>query len=228
MTRVKAMILAAGRGERLLPLTASIPKPLLEVGGETLIERHVTRLVAAGIRALVINVSHLADRIVARLGDGGTYGASIEYSHEPGAPLETAGGIVAALPLLGTDPFVVVNADIWTDFPFAALPRAATRAHLVLVPNPPHNPGGDFALDGTVVTRHTGHRATYAGIGVYTPAFFAGCAPGRRPLAPLLFAGAERGELTGQLWCGRWFDIGTAERLATARRALGGPPAARA
>jgi MurNAc alpha-1-phosphate uridylyltransferase len=220
---VKAMILAAGRGERLLPLTATLPKPLLEVGGETLIERHLRRLVAAGIADVVVNLSHLGEQIEARLGDGSRYGARIAYSQEPGAPLETAGGIVAALPLLGEAPFAVVNADVWTDFDFATLPRAPALAHLVLVPNPAHHPGGDFGLAGDTLTRGAENPCTYAGIGVYQPALFAGLAAGRRPLAPLLFAAVARGALSGALYGGRWFDIGTAERLATARAAVTAP-----
>ncbi|MCP5200647.1 MAG: nucleotidyltransferase family protein [Gammaproteobacteria bacterium] len=219
---MKAMILAAGRGERLLPLTATLPKPLLEVGGETLVERHLRRLVAAGVSDIVLNLSHLGEQIETRLGDGARYGARVVYSHEPGAPLETAGGILAALPLLGDAPFVVVNADIWTDFDFTTLPAAPMLAHLVLVPNPPHHPHGDFGLRGATVTRGADTPYTYAGIGVYCPALFADLAPGRRPLAPLLFAAVAAGALSGGVHDGRWYDIGTAERLAAARRAVGG------
>ncbi|MGE0486719.1 MAG: N-acetylmuramate alpha-1-phosphate uridylyltransferase MurU [Gammaproteobacteria bacterium] len=220
---MKAMILAAGRGERLLPLTATRPKPLLEVGGETLIERHLRRLVASGCSDVVINLSHLGEQIEARLGDGSRYGARIVYSFEPGVPLETAGGIIAALPLLGTAPFVVVNADVWTDFDFATLPPTPALAHLVLVPNPAHHPRGDFGLADAIVTRGADNPCTYAGIGVYHPAMFAALPPGRRPLAPLLFAAVARGTLSGTRYDGRWFDIGTAERLATARHAVAAP-----
>lgn len=221
---LKAMILAAGRGERLRPLTATLPKPLLDVGGETLIERHLRRLVASGIRDVVVNLSHLGALIEQRLGDGHRYGARLCYSHEPATPLETAGGIAAALPLLGTAPFVVVNADIWTEYPFARLPRTVATAHLVLVPNPAHHPHGDFGLAGERLTRATDNPGTYAGIAVFHPDFFAGLAPVRQPLAPLLFAAVTDGSLSGEWYPGRWFDIGTLERLEDARRAVAAAP----
>jgi N-acetyl-alpha-D-muramate 1-phosphate uridylyltransferase len=210
------MILAAGRGERLLPLTASVPKPLLEIGGESLLERHLHRLKAAGFDEIVINVSHLGEQIEARVGDGARFGVRVAYSREPGEPLETAGGIVAALPLLGRRPFLVINADIWTEYPFERLPRAPALAHLVLVPNPPHHPGGDFDLDGDRLVRRNAHAATYAGLGVYNPDFFIDLPPGRRALGPLLFHYAAHGLLSGELFRGRWFDIGTRARLEEA------------
>jgi len=212
------MILAAGRGERLLPLTASIPKPLLEIGGESLLERHLHRLRNAGFDDIVVNVSHLSEQIEARIGDGRRFGVRIAYSREPGEPLETAGGIVAALPLLGPLPFLVINADIWTDYPLDRLTLAPSLAHLVLVPNPPHHSGGDFDLDGSRLVRRHAHAATYAGIGVYNPAFFADLLPGRRALGPLLFDCATKGLLSGELFLGRWFDIGTRARLEEAIR----------
>jgi len=216
------MILAAGRGERMRPLTATVPKPLLEVAGETLLERHLVRLAAAGFHEIVINVSHLGHLIEARLGDGRAWDVDIRYSREPGAPLETAGGIRRALPLLGADPFLVVNADIWTDYPFAALAARRASVHLVLVPNPAHHPAGDFDLEDDAVRRRPGGGAwTYAGIGVYAPDFFAGLADGPAPLAPLLFAACARGEVSGEVYPGRWLDIGTPERLATARAVAG-------
>ncbi|MEX2480612.1 MAG: nucleotidyltransferase family protein [Gammaproteobacteria bacterium] len=219
---MKAMILAAGRGERLRPLTASIPKPLIDVGGESLLERHLRRLRGAGFDDVVINVSHLGDQIERRCGDGARLGMSVSYSREAEGPLETAGGILAALPLLGQAPFLVVNADIWTDYPFERLRLRPQFAHLVLVPNPPHHTAGDFDLDGQVLVHGVGHACTYSGIGVFNPALFAGVAPGRRPLAPLLFEYAARAALSGEIFRGRWFDIGTMDRLEEARRAVAG------
>lgn len=218
--RVKAMILAAGRGQRLAPLTDTLPKPLVELGGRTLIEHHLARLVAVGVTDVVINVAHLGHLIEARLGDGRTHGVHIAWSREPAGALETGGGIFQALPLLGPDPFLVVNADVWSD---CALPRALpgdADAHLVLVPNPPHHPAGDFTLADGRVRRGSLNPLTYAGVGVFSPALFAGCAPGRFPLAPLLFAAGDQSRLSGEIHTGRWFDIGTLERLAAARAAL--------
>jgi len=212
---MKAMILAAGRGERMRPLTDHTPKPLLRIGGETLIEHHIHALVRAGIDELVINHAHLGEQLVAALGDGTTCGARIRWSAEPDGALETGGGIHHALPLLGTAPFVVVNADIWTDFDFAGLPEQPDgRAHLVLVDNPEHHPEGDFALDGNRVSLDGPVRLTYSGIGVYRPELFAGCVPGAFPLAPLLRAAMEAGQVSGEHYTGTWFDIGTPERLA--------------
>lgn len=219
------MILAAGRGERMRPLTDTTPKPLLEIDGETLIDRHLRNLAAAGIRDVVINVSHLGARIEAYLGDGSAHGVSISYSREPGAPLETAGGIVRALPLLGSAPFIVVNADVWTDFPLTTLTTQRGPAHLVLVPNPPHHRDGDFDLVGARVRRGpVGGAYTYAGIAVFAPALFAGLADGPAPLAPLLFAACARGAVTGEVHAGRWYDIGTPARLAQVRAAVMGAP----
>ncbi len=220
MHTVKAMILAAGRGQRLAPLTDALPKPLVEVGGTTLIERHLLRLRDAGIRDVVINVSHLGALIEARLGDGHRYGVRIAYSREPDGPLETGGGIAHALPLLGDAAFLVVNADIWTDCRFDFAARPAGRAHLVLIPNPPHHPAGDFGLDRDRVTRGATRPYTYAGIGMFSPALFTGRETSHFPLAPLLFALSAAGELSGEIHHGRWFDIGTLERLEQARAAL--------
>jgi len=218
---VKAMILAAGRGERLRPLTDSVPKPLVEIGGDTLIERHLKALAAAGIEEVVINVSHLAEMIETRLGDGSRYGVTICYSHEPGEPLETAGGIARALPLLGANPFIVVNADIWTDFDFANLPTRATAAHLVVTANPPHNPGGDFDLISGRLTRASHNPYTYCGIGVFRPSVFESLTTERAPLGPVLFELADGAQLSGECQTSRWFDIGTIERLALAQIAVG-------
>ncbi len=176
----KVMILAAGRGERMRPLTDSIPKPLLSVAGKPLIVYLIESLVRAGLADIVINHSHLGEQIVAHLGDGSRYGARIVYSHEPGAGLETGGGIYQALPLLETDPFIVVNGDIWTDYPFERLPRRLSGlAHLVMVANPPHHRSGDFALQGNQVMMSGGVKRTFSGIGVYRPALFANCGPGQ-------------------------------------------------
>ncbi len=214
---VKAMILAAGRGQRLAPLTDTLPKPLIEVGGVTLIERHVRRLAAIGIHELVINVSHLGHLIEAHLGDGARLGVGIAYSREPDGPLETGGGIARALPLLGDAPFLVVNADVWTDFDWKLDARDDCPAHLLLIPNPPHHPTGDFALAGDRATRDEPRPYTYAGIGRYSPALFTGRGRGSFPLAPLLFELAAAGRLGGQRYDGRWFDIGTPARLEAAR-----------
>ena len=211
------MILAAGRGERLRPLTASLPKPLLEVAGKPLLAWHLERLARAGFRSVVINVSHLADRIVERFPDGARYGLAIEWSREP-EPLETAGGIAQARALLGPDPFLLVNADIWCDYDFARLLdfRLQQRlAHLLLVPNPRHHAAGDFTLERGVVGNAPSPRYTYTGIAVLSPRLVAAIGPGQKaPLAPLLRAAAERGEVAGELYQGNWSDVGTPERLA--------------
>ena len=212
------MILAAGRGERLRPLTDTLPKPLVEAGGETLIGRHLRHLADAGFREVVVNVSHLADTLKEAIGDGGRWGLAIRWSEEPPGALETGGGIFQALPLLGAGPFLVVNGDVWSDYPLGRL-RAikCDRAHLVLVDNPAHNPAGDFALDGARVRNRGKNMLTFSGIGVYHPRLFAGCAPGRFPLAPLLRAAIDEHLVTGEHHRGAWFDTGTAERLATLR-----------
>jgi MurNAc alpha-1-phosphate uridylyltransferase len=213
---VKALILAAGRGERMRPLTDSTPKPLLEVGGCSLIEHTMAALKQAGIVDLVINLAHLGEQIRQRLGDGSAHEVHITYSQEPDGALDTGGGIVRALPLLGDDPFLVVNGDIWTDFPFARLlqPRDAV-AHLVLVDNPLHHPEGDFILAGDrVYDRGPGSRLTFSGIGVYAPGLFADCRPGVFPLAPVLRRAMEEGLVSGQYYPGAWYDVGTPKRLA--------------
>jgi MurNAc alpha-1-phosphate uridylyltransferase len=217
------MILAAGRGERMRPLTDTVPKPLLEVGGRPLVAYHLAALAAAGITDVVINHAHLGDRIERALGDGREHGVAIRYSAEPDGALETGGGIHRALPLLGDAPFVVVNGDVWCDFPLARLPEHPDGlAHLVLVDNPDHHPDGDFALvDGRVRARD-GAALTYSGIGVYDPALFTGCRPGRFPLAPLLDAAIARDRVGGERWDGRWVDVGTPERLRALDAALAG------
>ncbi|MCP4996389.1 MAG: nucleotidyltransferase family protein [Gammaproteobacteria bacterium] len=211
---VKAMILAAGRGERMRPLTDQIPKPLLEVGGKPLIQFHIEALVDAGIRDLVINVSYLGELIVERLGDGSQFGASIVYSEEPPGALETGGGIYHALPLLGDTPFLVVNGDVWTDFKFSNLSLAENRlAHLVLVRNPDHHPEGDFILEEHLVQDRSGERFTYSGIGMYDPRLFSSCQAGAFPLAPLLRREMRSGLVSGQYYAGGWHDVGTPARL---------------
>jgi MurNAc alpha-1-phosphate uridylyltransferase len=211
---MKAMILAAGRGERMRPLTDTMPKPLLRIGGQTLIERHIHALAGAGIRELVINHAHLGRKLEQALGDGGNYGVDIRWSPEPEGALETGGGIFNALPLLGDAPFIVVNANIWTDYPFGELPEQPDGlAHLVLVDNPAHHPGGDFVLSTGRVLQGGGAPLTFSGIGVYRPELFAGCAAGVFPLAPLLRRAMDDGRVSGAHYRGAWFDIGTPERL---------------
>jgi len=217
---VKAIILAAGRGERMRPLTLITPKPLLRAGGQCLIEYHLQALARAGISEIVINHSWLGQQIVDYLGDGQRYGVRLMYSAEGDSPLETAGGIVHALPLLDDAPFVLVNGDIWTDYDFACLPKTlAGLAHLVLVDNPLHHPRGDFALLENQL-RNSGEMLTYSGIGVYSPSLFAGLEPGVRPLAPLLREAIERDAVSGEWYRGQWWDIGTPERLQQLDRYL--------
>lgn len=218
---MQAMILAAGRGERMRPLTDLMPKPLLEVGGKPLIVHLIEALVRGGIRELAVNHAHLGQQIVDYLGDGARYGARVRYSDESDGVLETGGGILRALPLINSDPFLVVNGDIWTDFPFAHLPRQLNGlAHLVLVGNPPHHPDGDFVLNGQSVAAAGDPRHTFSGIGVYRRALFADCRPGRFQLAPLLRAAMARGQVTGELYRGRWVDVGTPQRLEELDRDL--------
>jgi MurNAc alpha-1-phosphate uridylyltransferase len=214
---MKAMILAAGRGERLRPLTDATPKPLVEVAGETLLGRHLERLARAGFAQVVINVSHLAQQITARFGDGSRHGLRIDWSRET-EPLESAGGIALARALLGPAPFLLLNADIWCDYDFSRLhdfELGDRLAHLVLAPNPPQHPAGDFTLDGGIIGNAPAPRYTYAGIAVLSPQLVAGVAAGQKAsLAPLWRAAAERGAVSGELYRGRWSDVGTPERLA--------------
>ena len=214
MKKLKVMILAAGRGERMRPLSDAVPKPLLEAGGKPLIVHLIEQLVRAGLPDLVINHSHLGEQIEKYLADGRRYGARIAYSHEKGGGLETGGGIFKALSLIDTDPFVVINGDIWTDYPFGRLPtRLSGLAHLVLVDNPAQHPQGDFHLhDGHVLAEGT-PRLTFSGIGVYARALFADCHPGKFPLAPLLRAAMARGQVSGEHYPGSWRDVGTPQRL---------------
>ena len=260
---MKVMILAAGAGRRMRPLTDVTPKPLLEVAGKPLIEHHIARLGAAGFTEIVVNVSHLGQQLVDFLGDGSQWQVANSISAEQ-TPLETAGGIIQALPHLGDAPFLLVNGDVFTDYPFAQLREMAPAergAHIVLVPNPAHRPGGDFLLSDrrvknspvaaensgatenvaqkqaslSEVNQSTdthyvsalaqgstssviGGSATYSGIGVYDPAMFHDCVPGKRPLKPLLDSAIADGTLTGELYQGVWEDVGTPERLTALNR----------
>jgi MurNAc alpha-1-phosphate uridylyltransferase len=218
---MRAMILAAGRGERLRPLTDELPKPLVALAGKPLIEYHLESLAGAGFREVVINQGHLGDLLPAALGDGSRWGIRIHWSDEQPAALETGGGIFKALPLLGDGPFLVVNGDVWTDYPLARLrSMKCDRAHLVLVPNPPQHPAGDFALSAGRVREDGGDRYTFSGIAIYHPRLFTGCSPGKFSVVPLLRAAMRDHLVTGELYRGRWDDIGTAERLETLRRSL--------
>lgn len=221
---MKAMILAAGRGERLRPLTDTTPKPLIEVAGKPLIQHHIENLRQAGIRDIVINTAWLAQKIHQALGDGSALGVNIHYSDE-GTALETAGGILRALPLLGDDPFLVINGDIWCDYDLARLPAPGTDklAHLVLVDNPPHNPGGDFCIENGLL-RNTGpDMLTFSGIGVYRAKILDGQDEGPLPLAPILRSCADKGLVSAEHHAGRWTDVGTVERLQQLENALSTP-----
>ncbi len=211
---MKAMILAAGRGERLRPLTDELPKPLIKVAGKSLIEYHIENLADAGFKEVIINTAWLAHKIHQQLGDGSKYSVSITYSDE-GEALETAGGIINAFPLLGDDAFLVVNGDIWCDFDFSTLPEltADIQAHLVLVKNPPHNLKGDFALQDKLIKNTGESMATYSGIGIFNPVFFAAQKKGISPLAPIIREKCEQDLVSGQYHAGRWTDVGSLERL---------------
>ena len=214
---MKAMILAAGRGERMKPLTDAIPKVLLEVRGKSLIAWSIEALARSGIREIVINHAHLGHMIEAALGDGRRFGVAIRYSREAEA-LETAGGIAQALPLLGDGPFLAVNGDLFCDFDFSALigtALAQNLAHLVLVANPPHHPQGDFAMSGTQVAETGQPMLTFSGIGLYRPELFASIKPGSKgQLATLLRAAMARGRVSGEVHRGIWHDVGTPMRLS--------------
>lgn len=219
---MKAMILAAGRGERMRPLTDHTPKPLLPVAGKPLIVHHLEALRAAGFTDLIINTGHLGEQLPAALGDGQRWGVRIAWSPEPPEALETGGGIFQALPLLGPEPFLVVNGDVWTDYPLARLPKVpAGLAHLVLVANPPQHAAGDFflAADGRVA-EHGEPKLTFSGISILQRELFARCAAGRFPLGPLLRQAMAAGQVSGEYYAGGWRDIGTPERLAELDRAL--------
>jgi MurNAc alpha-1-phosphate uridylyltransferase len=226
---MKAMILAAGRGNRMRPLTDHTPKPLLRAGGKSLIEHQIERLKRAGLVELVINHAHLGEQIEQVLGDGSQHGVQIRYSAEgQGRALETGGGIFKALPLLRPGPFLVTNGDVWCDFEYASLCSSdgylgladGDLATLVLVDNPPHNGGGDFALTAGRIRAEGEPRLTFSGIGIYHPDLFADCTPGAFPLAPLLTAAMAAGRVGGMHHRGRWLDVGTPERLQALDRML--------
>lgn len=213
---MKVMILAAGRGERLRPLTDHTPKPLLPVADRAMIEYTIDSLVSAGFRDIVINLSHLGDKIRDHLGDGTQFGANIYYSDEGDSALETAGGIQKALPLLGDQAFIVINGDIATDFDYASLSDIKVKlAHLILIPNPEHHERGDFGLNNGIVDQHSSERYTFSGIGIYHPDLFKHCEPGKSRLADLLRQVMDSGQVSGTLFTGFWMDVGTPERLQT-------------
>lgn len=215
------MILAAGRGERLRPLTDETPKSLVEVGGRSLLERHLDHVKAAGIETVVINLGWLGDRIVERVGSGRRFGLEVIYSQEGDNILETGGGIFKALPTLGDGPFVVINADIFTDMPVPEVTLADDQlGHLVMVPSPEYRAGGDFDIEEGLIRNSSEQSLTFSGVAIYRPQLFDGCKPGRFPLAPLLRAAAAAGRLSGSLYEGQWADIGTPERLEALRAAL--------
>ena len=211
---MKAMILAAGRGERMRPLTDTIPKPLLPVGGKPLIVHHIERLREAGFRDIIINLGHLGHLLPKTLGDGSRWGVNIYYSDEQeSGALESLGGIVNALPLLGDEPFLVVNGDVFCDYPFDANFTPKEKAHIILVPNPEHNEKGDFGLEEDYVCNVAQKMFTFSGIGYYHPSLFANTPATKAPLAPLLRELADKKALTAELYEGLWHDIGTPERL---------------
>ncbi len=218
-----AMILAAGRGERMRPLTDDRPKPLLEVGGLPLIAWQLQAVARAGLKRVVINLGWLGEQIREAVGDGSGFGLSITYSEEGYPPLETGGGIYNALPLLGGGPFLVVNSDVWSDISLGDLrcPRGSL-AHLVLVPNPDHNPDGDFRLEGYRVLPQGPGALTFSGIGIYRAGLFDDCTAGRFPLAPVVEAAIRSQQVTGQLYTGEWIDVGDARRLERLRQVLRG------
>jgi len=234
---MKALVFAAGLGERMRPLTDSTPKPLLRAGGKPLVEWHLERLAAIGVREVVLNTSWLATQFPQALGDGSRWGLKLHFLHEGDVPLETGGGMHNALPLLCGDedvPFLAINGDIWCDHPLDSLPAPRGAAHLVLVDNPAHHPGGDFVLgaDGSV-SAEGAPRLTFSGIGVYRRALFDGwrevigaragadAVPPRFPIAPLLRAAMARGAVSGEHHRGRWTDVGTPQRLADLDALLG-------
>lgn len=212
---MKAMILAAGRGERMRPLTDHTPKPLLHIGKHRLIEYHLFNLANAGFKDVVINIAWLGQQIMNTLGDGSNYGLNINYSDEGDSALETGGGIFKALPLLGEESFLVVNGDIWTDYPLQKLYNYQLDglAHLVLINNPPQHPTGDFYLRNNKLVETGEEKFTFSGIGVYHKDFFKGKAGGAFPLAPMIRQFTPQGLVSAELYNGEWDDIGTAERL---------------
>ena len=213
-----AMILAAGRGERLRPITDRMPKALVEVRGMSLLERHLKAVKAAGVENVVINLGWLGELITERVGSGSRYGLSVVYSPEGEDILETGGGIHRALPLLGSGKFLVVNADVYTDMPLPKHLPEDSDGHLVFVPKPAHKEHGDFDLIEGRVENSENPSLTFSGIAIYRPEFFAGCEPGRFPLAPMLRSAADESRLTGNVYNGVWEDVGTPERLQELNR----------
>lgn len=215
------MILAAGRGERLRPLTDTLPKPLIEVGGKPLIAHHLERLAAAGFEQVVINLGWLGEQIPEALGNGREFGLSIAYSQEPPGALETAGGVVHALELLGDAPFLVVASDILTDYDFSQVTGISPKglAHLVMIDNPPHHPDGDFRLKNGLLHATGQPKLTFSGIAIFHPDLFTALPPGKRPLRPILEQAIAKNQVTGEHYQGQWLDIGTPERLEAAQRA---------
>lgn len=210
---MKAMILAAGFGSRLRPLTETTPKPLLQVGGKPLLQYHLQRLASAGITDIVINISWLAEQIEGYFGDGSHFGVSIDWSREA-QPLETGGGIANALPLLGSEPFLLINGDVWTDFPLHSISLDQDAdAHLVMVANPEHNPSGDFAVANSLVSYDAGLKYTFSGISLFRPQLFAGFKGGCFPLRDVMRPAILASRVTGAVYTGQWWDIGTVERL---------------
>jgi MurNAc alpha-1-phosphate uridylyltransferase len=213
---MRAMILAAGLGTRLRPLTLQTPKPLLPVGGKPLIVWHIEALKRAGVTQIVINTAWLGDKLVEALGDGSAFGVEIYWSHED-EPLETAGGIQKALPLLGSEPFILVNGDVWTRFDFAELVNKSLDVdlgHLVLVKNPPQHPKGDFVLDNGRIGQDGVEKLTFSGISLLSPKLFESLPAGKAPLAPILRQTMDAGKISGERLQGHWVDVGTIERLA--------------
>ena len=209
------MILAAGRGERLRPFTDELPKSLVEVRGESLLERHLENVQSAGVKTVVINLGWLGDQIVERVGSGQRYGLEVIYSQEGDDILETGGGIHKALPMLGSEPFLVVNADIYTDMPIPDIALADSHlGHLVMVPTPDYRSSGDFDIEDGLIRNGDRAAHTFSGVAIYRPEFFDGCEAGRFPLAPMLREAADHGQLSGSLYEGLWADVGTPERLA--------------
>jgi len=218
---MKAMILAAGRGERMQPLTDETPKPLLPVNGKPLIEYHIDALVRGGVLDIVINLAWLGAQIRDRIGNGAKYGINISYSDEGPEALETGGGVFRALPLLGDEPFWLVNGDVFCAYEYHEQGLAdGMLGHLVMVPNPPHNAAGDFSLAAGKVTRRTAQTLTYSGIAILHPDLFTGSVDGKFPLAPLFNDAIDRGALAGERFDGRWTDVGTPERLAELEASL--------
>lgn len=225
---MRAMVLAAGRGERFRPISDSVPKPLIPVQGRPLIERHLFGLAAAGVTEVVINLGWLGEKIEAALGDGGRFGVHIAYSDEGWPALDTGGGVYRALPMLGRDPFLLINGDVWTDYPLSRLVAGAedltddTQAHLVLVPNPPHKREGDFALESNRIVTGT-PCMTFSGLSVLRPELFEGCREVAFPLLRIWQRGIAEGRITGEVYTGIWCDVGTPERLVALERMLNEP-----